>query len=256
MCNKKSKEELKEEFEKIALDVYNTKQKTKVEEFNSINLDHIARDKEGAVCCPDQFVGIIKIEKDKDKYKVRWKDSRPTGDKDAYAKYNVRIKKKRIKNIIAIVLESPHKDEFEKNESGDFKALGPAIGATGCNILGYFPRLIYKHNSNSNSSNIEEGKYKVILVNPIQYQCSLGAETSLYRDDIFERMWSYGKNCFKNRLTVYKPKVIINCCTKKFRKEVNKIINDYCQGKKCLLLESCHPSVWNYDTEIKEVSST
>ena len=100
-----------------------------------------------------------------------------------------------------LILESPHKDEF-KGEPG------PARGATGHAISSQLMNVIGLR---------QFSDYGLILMNAIQYQCSLGKPTAKHRDTVFRRVWgSGGAEDFKDRLkTTYRPgDVIVNCCTK------------------------------------------
>lgn len=233
---------LRTDFEKIALNVYNEKENKRVGQFSLIPLSNIAKDNNGnAIPCPDQFVGVLKVETDK----VSWVESRPAGSDGCYNIFNDKISKKYINNTIAIVIESPHVYEFSKEN-----ALGPAIGDTGCKLLGYLPRLIYQYKL-KNPNNIQNDCYKVYLINSIQYQCSLGAKTKHYRNSIFSKMWIKKEiqENFKARLTKFEPKIIINCCTKRFQKRVLKSINEVKNNS--LILKAYHPSDWSFSTVIK-----
>lgn len=56
----------------------------------------------------------------------------------------------------------------------------------------------------------------LILVNAIQYQCSLGLPTHRYRDRVFKSLWENGGAVdFKQRLKlIYRPHdMLLNCCT-------------------------------------------
>lgn len=108
-----------------------------------------------SVHCGDCAVGVVsKVCKDADV---------PFVYKDwiGGVKYKVDSSDKRV----ILVLESPHKDEF-KIEDGELIRVGPAAGKTGTYIRKYLP-LIF--------SGMEDfGSRKLILVNAIQFRCSLG----------------------------------------------------------------------------------
>lgn len=117
---------------------------------------------------------------------------------------------------IVLVLESPHKDELCYYH--------PAAGTTGENINDYFLKLLtdlLAFSTNSDSidlrSNflIKDNTYRLIIANPIQYQCSLGLENSKYKKKIFKKCWESEafKADFIARLKSYRPALIINCCT-------------------------------------------
>lgn len=102
---------------------------------------------------------------------------------------------------LIMVLESPHVDEF----SGE---PGPAKGFTGEMIRKYLPDAL------DLSAIAPMG---LILMNAIQYQCSLGSTTTVYRDRIFRAVWSHGgQEDFLRRFqtTVLPRDIVMNCCTK------------------------------------------
>jgi len=101
-----------------------------------------------------------------------------------------------------MILESPHKDEFFGGGAA------PANGNTGSNIKAWVA---------DESLGFNTKDFGLILMNAIQYQCSLGCPTSYYRDDVFRDVWSNGgSNDFLERLdSVYhRGDVVVNCCTK------------------------------------------
>lgn len=134
--------------------------------------------------CPDQFLGFIGGLLGKPRFPMRIPaQSRPPGD------------------CVIMVLESPHVDEF----SGE---LGPANGATGEMIRLHLEESLGFHRM---------ADYGLVLVNAIQHQCSLGANTVVYRDRIFRAVWSNGgEQDFRNRMVaLFRPgDVLVNCCTK------------------------------------------
>ncbi len=104
------------------------------------------------------------------------------------------------KNVV-IILESPHTAEYD----GDF--ISPALGTTGRNLQKHFPDIF--------KSIFGKGNYRIILMNSIQYQCSLGEDTNKYRDNIWLKLWFKEnlRNNFIKRLVSYKPDIIFNFCT-------------------------------------------
>jgi len=102
---------------------------------------------------------------------------------------------------VVMVLESPHVDEF-------IGTPGPAKGFTGDMIRNHLPEALHGWNLDG---------LGLILINAIQHQCSLGTDTSLYRDLIFRAMWAGGgREDFCSRLqSVVRPgDILMNCCTK------------------------------------------
>ena len=102
---------------------------------------------------------------------------------------------------IVIVLESPHICEYDD----DF--VSPALGVTGNNLGKWFSDIL--------TTVPLEGKYRIILMNSIQYQCSLGRNTKQYRDAMWLKLWFKErlKENFKKRLHSYSPDIIFNLCT-------------------------------------------
>ena len=120
---------------------------------------------------------------------------------------------------IILILESPHKDEYKFKHCSkdsncsyrDYIRPAPARGTTGKNIKRYLPEIFAYEEFNG---------YKVALVNPIQYQCSLGNLKLGLKDVIFRGLMSMNRShylsCFKERFRfIYNPAhdLVINCCT-------------------------------------------
>jgi len=109
---------------------------------------------------------------------------------------------------LILVLESPHNDEYLDDP-------GPAKGFTGEMIRKYLPDAFQLTG---------HGDYGLILLNAIQYQCSLGSNTVVYRDRIFRAVWEQGgKENFQGRFqATFKPgDLVMNCCTKGNDFEIN-----------------------------------
>ena len=135
--------------------------------------------------CPDQYVGKVSGVAET-RLSVRHASNARTSANE---------------RCMILILESPHKDEF-KGEPG------PARGATGHAISSQLMNVIGLR---------QFSDYGLILMNAIQYQCSLGKPTAKHRDTVFRRVWgSGGAEDFKDRLkTTYRPgDVIVNCCIK------------------------------------------
>lgn len=133
------------------------------------------------------------------------------------------------KKKLALVLESPHKDEYRINKvlqrtpnNGALIPQRPANGFAGNQIDHFIQnRPWIKRLSTSNI-------YEVFIMNAIQYQCSAydyiqGMKKTVRRltDAIFLVMWNNTKtgtthfqSDFANRIKRYSPDVIINACTK------------------------------------------
>jgi len=148
--------------------------------------------------CPDQTVGIVKVEKEATLPPALHPDKRDFCTRESvecYKQYNK----------IIMILESPHVDEFICEQPS------PAKGTTGRNILTYFGEACKLH-----EEGIKFGQYPLILMNAIQYQCSLGYPTEKYRDKTFKTCWKeFGKTDFRIRFkAIYREgDIVINACT-------------------------------------------
>jgi hypothetical protein len=134
--------------------------------------------------CPDQYVGPVSLVLKQPKFPARLPaDQRPIGP------------------ALILILESPHVDEYIDEP-------GPAKGFTG--------EMIRQHLSSAIDLT-GRLSFGVVLMNAIQYQCSLGSNTAVYRDRVFRAAWVQGgKEEFQARLlaTVEPGDLVMNCCTK------------------------------------------
>lgn len=108
---------------------------------------------------------------------------------------------------IYLILESPHKDEFQ---DGVGAAIGPAMGSTGRNIESYLDKSLAGILD-------KQAEYHLVLVNAIQYQCSLNRDPRQYRDLIFRQLWAGpARDCFIARMNAYwkQGDIVVNCCTR------------------------------------------
>ena len=179
--------------------------------------------------CPDQYVGKIK---------------------------NV-IKKKRFwrKNInkfdcsdpiFVLLQESPHQDEYEYDEDVSKRVpIGPSNGGTGVKIWKCLRKKLGELGE-------DYGKYKdfsLILMNPIQYQCSLGRETKHYRTRMFRKIFS--KDDLGERILeickISTTVVILPAPTSAVKQKIEEFLNELkaknIENLKILPLVS-HPSTW------------
>ncbi len=100
---------------------------------------------------------------------------------------------------VILVLESPHKDEFMGTPN-------PAKGQTGKFIAKYLRSV----------AGLESvGELPLVLINAVQYQCSLGEKPSGgWRDEVFMAYWNQGGRIdFTLRLrAVFRAGDILVCC--------------------------------------------
>lgn len=133
--------------------------------------------------CPDQYVGRLS--------QVINRSDFP---------YRLAVKERPDSPCLIMVMESPHIDEFVGDP-------GPAKGATGEYLRLYLADAI-------DCTRLQD--IGLILVNPIQNQCSLGDKPTTYRDKIFRASWAGGghENFTQRLLTTYKAgDTLMNCCT-------------------------------------------
>lgn len=157
--------------------------------------------------------------------------------------------------VIILILESPHKDEYDYTPNLTPKA--PAQGVTGTQICEKFEKIINNH---LDELELKDTEYRILIINPIPYQTSLyychqkGLIKNI-RDFVWETLWENGgyKSDFINILTNIEPDVVINACTKDFKNNIDEILVGIQIGKKC---QVNHPSSWgcpkgNYKLTIK-----
>ncbi len=152
--------------------------------------------------CDDIIAGFYTKNK-----KALWFSKKERDGYDTSTENNKEIKKLGKVETIVVILESPHIKEFFEEPNG------PANGSSGTNLQKYFWNVlkqIFKEHKDLRSS-----KYKIILMNSIQYQCSRGVDTKIFRDHVWLKLW-YDCNLkedFSERLKKHHPKIILNLCT-------------------------------------------
>ena len=122
------------------------------------------------------------------------------------------------KRTLAIILESPHKDEY----CDGLIPRGPAMGTTGRNIrIGLLNAI---ERSSCVRQRVVHGT-RVVIMNPVQFQTSLYAihknrsvpkcRRSELRDITWNCIWSVQeiRDEFKCRLRNYQPHTVLNLCT-------------------------------------------
>ncbi len=174
-------------------------------------------------CVPDQLVGQVTFNGNQYIFKNCCLD---INNKLNFCRETITNKKKK-NHVIIMILESPHKHEFDKNTH---TPIGPANGTTGRNIRKKINECICNFISNSKNTNLIDcfkmgEEFDLILMNAIQFQTSLGHSTKrrsskkIVRDDVFKGMWKHGgKEDFLKRLKKYmnlydQGGLILNLCT-------------------------------------------
>ncbi len=181
------------------------------------------------IICPDQFIGFYSKSNNGLKNGKR---------KDFPFRINTDEIPEDLPKII-IILESPHKYEYSV-------PIGPAKGLTGRNIREYLTDVFEQFNTYDVTK-----KHRVVLINAIQYQCSLGFKTSIFRNQMFNFCWDkFGKRNFISRLKkIYHDNdIIINSSTAgagviRIREKVKSAIEEAVEGK-ANPIEVEHPSNW------------
>lgn len=152
--------------------------------------------------CDDIIAGFYTKNK-----KALWFSKKERDGHDTSIENNKEIRKLGKVETIVVILESPHIKEFFEEPNG------PANGSSGTNLQKYFWNVlkqIFKEHEN-----LRILQYRIILMNSIQYQCSLGVDTKRFRDHVWLKLW-YDCNLkkdFSKRLKEYLPKIILNLCT-------------------------------------------
>lgn len=119
---------------------------------------------------------------------------------------------------LVLLLESPHENEYA-NGCID-RPLAPALGETGRNIRDHLMHVIRECN-HLYSCFGQDVKVRVMIANPIQFQCSLVSIIKNFsswkkaRDDVWKALWNREpiRNEFGERLAGYCPNFVINACT-------------------------------------------
>jgi len=205
--------------------------------------------------CPDQFFGTLSLINGVYKWhKFSQNNGVSSITQAEYINYKRKLgiscaiwKGKKInRKKIVIVLESPHISEFDLQGN----PLGPAHGTTGRLFDNNFAKLI---NKSLVMRSLKNKTYDVIIMNAVQYQCSLGKPLKISKNKLNrDKNWIlcfFGKgNDLIQRIKAIKPDVVINLCTKGFM-NLQLILN-------CFLLDNLpyniyytygsHPSTWNF----------
>lgn len=244
-------------FKQIAEETVVEKQKAAIQKNKSFTSPSYKLEK-----CDDQYIGVVKVGLFFPRF-TKWKQcslDNPKNKEMRVSLHDKLVKKQRAKTI-AIVIESPHVHEFSLSPPM------PAMDAAGKHLFIYLPQyitesyLFFKEreliNKELEKHVISPGKYKICLVNAIQYQCSLSKSTKEYRDEVFTKMWARNevRDDFKNRLKqINKLKVIINACTKgEKKKELRSLVQEVIDEEfpNIKKMHSHHPCDWKAVTKIK-----
>jgi len=174
--------------------------------------------------------------------------------------FNDQCSLKRANKSVVLVIESPHKDEYNKN----YSPIAPAQGATGLKIEKYFCGIINKYKK----IKLPTGNYDFIISNPVQFQTSLyhlhgvplsskNTAVSGVRDKIWKSIFPYEIKNFHSRISNYKPMIIINACTVKLKPLVNKELKKWKNSNKSnsnvkIFTANKHPCIWSSKVSLKK----
>ena len=133
--------------------------------------------------------------------------------------------------LIVFILESPGKEEYTCKKVKGWPE--PARGQTGRNINRYFVPLAEKSFKN----------WRIGLINPIQYSCSLGNMLpTTIKDRVFSDLFNDGiEDDFVDRLELMckcNEYIIVNCCTSCNSSKIDDIL----RSKQIPFLKMAHPS--------------
>ena len=184
--------------------------------------------------CDDQFVGTAQIID----HSTRLHDD---GGTDFAMRIRLQEWDRPKVSAIILILESPHTSEYEYPTPKP--AAGDGYGDTGRGLRSLFYAACPVHLF------LPNGDYPLVLMNAVQYQCSLGFNPKKYRNKVFLKCWDlFGKQDFENRLfSMYKGNdIVINCCTAAGpkRRKLREVVEASCSlvGGSTLKIE--HPANW------------
>ena len=189
---------------------------------------------------PDQYIGELIVRDNQIEFHFRKRDSIEYNNMN----YQFISGNKYLEKNILIILESPHRFEFDINGN----PVGLAMGKTGENLFSLFTHALKKSNML-----IENGSYNVILTNAIQYQtsCGLNPIDRKIRDSNFLDIYNNygGEEDFRKRIYTIKPKYSFNLCTggrnpEGLRAIVSKSLDKFKLIKHKHYTEGNHPASW------------
>ena len=165
-------------------------------------------------------------------------------------------------DTVVLLLESPHKDEYDNCG----RPIAPAQGSTGRNIDSHL-ECVLRRILHNNMRQIRSGcNTRVILCNPVQFQTSLHMILDVewqkpWRDKVWLSLWNEPiiQQCFRARMALYNPKFVINACTgnrtRPNQRKVNSLKRKITAFLKCIgidnVYETGHPVSWHSQNNIK-----
>ena len=165
---------------------------------------------------------------------------------------------------IVVLLESPHKDEYDYCTSGTLIPKGPAQGKTGAGISSHLSGYFNHPPQGQEHIHSDSGGSHVIICNPVQFQISLhAAGLSLHgknKDMVWKKIWNVPlvRYNFLWRLLWYRPHIIVNACTGRSsdHDSLKGVVRRFLESKSdcfprpCHVYETAHPSSRNFKTRV------
>ena len=161
----------------------------------------------------DEFVGAVYKKNGEIKFRFRKDYENIFVSAPLYKEFS---NERNYDGVISFIIESPHIYEFkidiELYPKGRYKARPLNNPST----KKYLKKMVEGPLNNFFSNRINEGEiFLFLIVNSIQYQCSLGQKTDNYRDLLFVANWMREcKKDFMSRIKDYKADLYVNSCTK------------------------------------------
>ncbi|MEF3692869.1 MAG: hypothetical protein V3569_01695 [Acholeplasmataceae bacterium] len=189
---------------------------------------------------PDEYVGELKVNDKSLVFQIEPRDQIEYSDHN----YSFRSNKTYEDKNIFVILESPHRFEFDA--SGYPIAL--MMGKTGQLFFENFANYL-----SQSQMKLTNGIYNVICGNAVQYQtsCGLNPIDRLLRDQNWKEIYEEhgGEQDLKDRIFSIKPKYTINLCTggknpEGLRSLVSNSLDNFGLKKGKHYTEGNHPSSW------------
>ena len=188
--------------------------------------------------CPDQFVGVISV------HNEVTENPQVNGEKcDFLVRVPVNDFIRSTSPCILMILESPHVSEY--SGISPRPAAGNGYGDTGRSIRELFGEVFDLHEL------LPHGNYPLIIINAIQFQCSLG-DIKKHRDIMFTQCWvGLGRIDFATRFkSIYRNgDVVVNACTaggsrRKNEKRIRELVKSEIEVMVNAAFEVEHPCNW------------
>ena len=157
---------------------------------------------------------------------------------------------------ILLILESPHKNEFDEN----FNPIAPAQGDTGDFI---YEEIIQVLMIVQKDFPLKEGEeYRLLIANPVTCQTSMnylhkeGLKSSYktLRDKVWITLWENEpefQNQFRQLISLTQPIIVLNACTFELKPYINKFVETYIPGVQLFSIN--HPAAWWQGHNIQKV---